>query len=49
MIKPNITSSYLDRIKVYAKDRIGLLFCVWGFSDVWKGTKGNAKDGMISN
>ena len=39
---------YIDRIKVYAKDRIGLLF-LWGFSDIWKGTKGYANDDMISN
>ena len=39
---------YVDRVKVYAKDRIGLIF-LWGFSDIWKGTKGHAKDNMISN
>ena len=39
---------YVDRIKVYAKDRSGLLFFVGFFRDM-KGTKGHAKDDMISN
>ena len=40
---------YVDRIKVYAKDRIGLLFFLWEFFSDMKGTKGHAKDDMISN
>ena len=49
MIEPNITSSFLDRIKVYAKDRIGLPLFFGNFSDIWKGTKGHEKDDMTSN
>jgi hypothetical protein len=41
------TNSYVDRIKVYAKDRISLLFFFRIFRV--KGTKGHAKDDMISN
>ena len=40
---------YVDRIKVYAKDRIGLLFFCVGFFRDMKGTKGHAKDDMTSN
>ena len=43
-----LAAIYVDRVKVYAKDRIGLLF-LWGFSDIWKGTKGHAKYDMLSN
>ena len=39
---------YVDRVKVYAKDRSGLLF-LWEFFRDMKGTKGHAKDDMISN
>ena len=37
----------VDRIKVHAKDRSGLIFFVEFFRDV-KGTKGHANDDMIS-
>ena len=40
---------YVDRIKVYAKDRIDLLFFLWIFFSDMKGTKGHANDDMISN
>jgi len=40
---------YVDRIKVYAKDRIGLRFFLREFFRDMKGTKGHAKDDMISN
>ena len=40
---------YVDRIKVYAKDRIGLLFFLWEFFSDMKGTKGQENDDMISN
>ena len=44
-----LAAIYLDRVKVYAKDRIGLLFFLWEFFRDIKGTKGHAKDDMISN
>ena len=40
---------YVGRIKVYTKDRIGLLFFLWEFFRDIKGTKGHAKDDIISN
>ena len=40
---------YVDRIKVYAKDIIDLLFFCGNFFRDMKGTKGHPKDDMISN
>ena len=43
------TDIYVNRIKVYAKNRSGLLFFLWEFFRDMKDTKGHAKDDMISN
>jgi hypothetical protein len=49
MIDPTITSSYHDRINVFAHDRNSSTSFLWGFSNILKGTKGHAKDDIISN
>ena len=40
---------YVGRIKVYTKDRIGLLFFLLEFFRDMEGTKGHVKDDIISN
>jgi hypothetical protein len=44
MLELNITSNYLDRAKVYAKDRIGLIFFFFvGIFRDMKGSKGTQR------
>jgi hypothetical protein len=49
MLELNITSNYLDRTKVYAKDRIGLIFFFCGAFQRYERLKRYEKDDMISN